>query len=307
MRAILLTLAAMSLTACIGTLDNTGGNNGSNNGSDNGSDIGPPLGQGSDMGGDGGGSATARDFFNNSVYVAIANTCGNAGCHSATTPGTNAPGFVNQTAPTTDDSAAWTTITGMTNVVGTFTTTAPILSIPAGAHYAKFTPAQVDTITQWLNLETAWRNTATGGTPQDYLADWSGCMQIQDFIDSGVAKAYARQVDTNQGYCENCHVNGQAQSYFIANPDPEKMFNAMTTYREYLSTYFTVDTASNSVVLNMAPYQLAANGGINGEHPKNWDPANNNGMQAMQQFLQLTMAHQNGTTAPACGPSTLMN
>jgi hypothetical protein len=277
-------------------------------GSDAGSDIGPPPGTGSDMGGDGGGSATARDFFNGNVYVAIANTCGASGCHSSTTPGTNAPGFVNPTAPTQDDSAAWTTITGLTNVVGQYTATAPILSIPNGAHYAKFTPTQVTAVTQWLSLELAWRSMETGGTPQtDFLADWSGCMQIDDFITAGVAKAYAKQVDTNQGYCENCHVNGQAQSYFIASPDPERMFTAMTTYREYLSTYFTVDTASSQVVVNMAPYQLAAEGGINGEHPKNWDPANNKGMDAMNTFFQLTMAHANGTTAPACGPSTLSN
>jgi hypothetical protein len=309
------TLAALSigLLACAGQLE--GGGAGGDD--DSGSDVQPPPGGGSDTGG--GGSATARDYFDANVYSILATTCGASSCHSATAPGANAPGYVNQTTPTQDPSAAWNTITGMTSVVGSFTSTAPLLAIPqTTSHYAKFTDDQVTTITDWLALESTWR-TASGGSGtigEDYMAVFSGCMQYTDFMTAGVATAFADQVNTNEGYCKQCHVNGQAQSYMIATPDAQNMFTAITTYREYESTFFTVNTGSNagsdegsdgsnSVIVNEVPFKLAADGGTNGEHPNNWNPTNNKGMTALKSFYELTIAHMNGTTAPACGKSTL--
>ena len=141
----------------------------------------------------------------------------------------------------------------------------------------------------------------------DLMAQWSGCMQLTDFTAQNVAKAWADEVETSQGYCQQCHVNGQAQSYFISAPGEAPQFNALTTYREYLSTYFTIDTTvtPNKVIVNTIPFKLAAGGGIDGQHPNNWSPTNNNGMTALNKFYDLTVAHLNGTTAPACGPSTL--
>jgi hypothetical protein len=215
---------------------------------------------------------------------------------------------VSATTPTQDGSAAWTMITGMSNVVGGFTATAPLVGIPTTtAHYATFSADEVTTITSWLSLEASWRNTSGGTTATDYMAQWSGCMQYTDFVTANVATAFAQQVNTNQGTCKQCHVNGQAQSYFIASPDSQAMFTAITTYREYLSTYFTVDTATNTIVINTVPFKLAANGGTNGAHPNNWNPTTNKGMTALTSFAQLTTAHLQGTTAPACGAPTLKN
>jgi hypothetical protein len=300
MRATVIALSmglAFGLAACAGEIsdDDSVGTGGS--------DTGPPVG-----GGGGGGSATARDYFNANVYPILASSCGASSCHSATTPGVNAPGYVNATTPTQDTSAAWTTITGMPSVVGAFTAAVPLLTIPTTtAHYATFTADQITTITDWLALEASWRSAAggSGTTAVDYMAQWTGCMQYTDFVTASVATAFAQQVNTNEGYCKQCHVNGQAQSYFLATPDSQNMFTTITTYREYLSTFFTIDTTTNTVVVNTIPFKLAAVGGTNGEHPNQWNALTNKGMTALTSFAKLTTAHLNGTTAPACGAPTL--
>lgn len=299
MRALVIMLS-LSLAACVGQIDGMGGGGGS--GGDDGSDTSPPVG-----GGSGGGSATARDYFNANVYSILSSTCGASGCHNASSPGTNAPGYVDQTTPTQDTMAAWTLITGMSNVVAGFTPTAPLLSVPANTgHYASFTADQSTTMTDWLALEASWRSAGGGGgTTVDYMAQWSGCMQYTDFMTANVASAFAQQVETNEGYCKQCHVNGQAQSYFLATPDSQNMFTAITTYREYMSTFFTVDTTTNTVVVNTIPFKLAADGGTNGEHPNNWNPTSNKGMTALTNFATLTTAHLQGTALPACGTPTL--
>ena len=292
---------AMGLAACVGGISDMSvpGEN---------DPVEPPPGSGTGTGtGSGGGSATARDYYNANVYPAVHNMCGGTTCHSQSAPGVNAPPFSSDVPPTTDDTAAWTLITGMSNIVGSYTATAPLLSIPqTTAHFAKFTNTQVTAITSWLSLETTWRNQGGGGTTVvDYLAQFTGCMRQADFDTANVAKAYAEQVNTSEGTCKQCHVNGQAQSYFIATPSSTNMYTAISSYREYLSTFFTVD--NKAVVLNMVPFTVAADGGPNGQHPKNWDATNNKGMQAMKKFYDLTMEHMNGTTLPACGNSTLTN
>jgi hypothetical protein len=297
MRATVVALSmglAIGLAACAGEISDDDSTIGT------GSDTGPPVG-----GGSGGGSATARVYFNANVYPIVSGACGTSGCHSSITPGANAPGYVNPTTPTQDGSAAWTTITGMPSVIGAFTPNVPLLSIPNGAHYATFTADQITTITDWLALEAAWRSDS-GGTPSvDYMAQWSGCMQYTDFMTANVATAFAQQVNTNEGYCKQCHVNGQAQSYFVATPSALNMFTTITTYREYLSTFFTIDTTTNTVVVNTVPFKLAADGGTNGEHPNQWNALTNKGMTALTKFATLTTEHLNGTTAPPCGVATL--
>lgn len=300
MRATVLALSmgiAIGLAACAGEIsddDSTGGTGGS--------DTGPVVG-----GGGGGGSATARDYFNANVYPILAKSCGASSCHSATSPGANAPGYVSATTPAQDNTTAWTVMTGTASVLGGFTATAPLITIPTTtAHYATFTADQVTSITDWLALEASWRSASgSGATPTDYMAQWSGCMQYTDFMTANVATAYAQQVNTTEGYCKQCHVNGQAQSYFVATPDAQNMFTTITTYREYLTTFFTIDTTTNTVVVNSIPFKLAAVGGTNGEHPNQWNPLTNKGMTALTSFAKLTTAHLNGTTAPACGAPTL--
>ena len=125
MRTTVLALSiglAIGLAACAGQI----GDDSIGTGTGSGSDSGPPVG-----GGGGGGNATARVYFNANVYSIVSTACGSSGCHSATTPGANAPGYVNQTTPLQDTSAAWNTITGMTNVVGAFTPNGPLLTIPS--------------------------------------------------------------------------------------------------------------------------------------------------------------------------------
>jgi len=299
MRATVLALSiglALGLVACAGQIsddDSTGGTGGS--------DTGPVVG-----GGGGGGSATARDYFNANVYPILAARCGSSGCHSSATPGANAPAYVSPTTPAQDNTTAWTVMTGTASVLAGFTATAPLITIPTTtAHYATFTADQITSITDWLALEASWRSAGGGTTAVDYMAKWSGCMQYTDFMTANVATAYAQQVNTTEGYCKQCHVNGQAQSYFVATPDAQNMFTTITTYREYLTTFFTIDTTTNTIVVNTIPFKLAAVGGTNGEHPNQWNPLTNKGMTALTNFAKLTTEHLNGTTAPACGAPTL--
>jgi len=307
MRALLLAaIATITLVGCVGELDTNGGT-GDDTGSGSGSGNPPPVGSGSGSAAD-----TARIYFNTNVYTFLSQTCGAAGCHNATTPGGGAPPFVNQTSPNSDDHAAWNTITGLSQVVGTFTSTAPILTVPgAGTHFAQFTSDQAQAITAWLGLEAAWRSAAgSGSTPVDLLAQWSGCMQLTDFNaadnNTGMAQAWANRVQTGNGdTCGNCHVNGTGTSYFIATPSPTNMFGTISTEREYLSTFFTIDTTKtpNQVVINTIPFKLASEGlSASGQHEEGWNPTNNEGMTALTDFYNATMAH---LTANACGPSTL--
>jgi hypothetical protein len=301
MRATLLAALAISLVACLGQLEPSNGGGGSGGGS--GTPVPPPPGGG---GGSGSGSAedTARIYFNENVYGMSVATCGASQCHNAQSPGANAPAWVSQTTPQSDGSAAWSLVTGMPSLVGTFTPSAGILTVPANGHFATWSATQITSITTWLQLEAQWRSAGSGSgtTATDYMGQWSGCMQLTDFQTAGVATAFANQVNTQEGVCEVCHVNGQAQSYFMANPDSTDMFNALTTYREYLSTYFTVNTTTKQVVVNTVPFQLAAKGGVDGQHPNNWNPTTNKAMTALQSFYTATAAHM---TAGGCAPSTL--
>jgi hypothetical protein len=239
------------------------------------------------------------------VYGILTVTCGASGCHNAQSPGPNAPAFVSQTTPQLDAFAAWTLITSMPAVVGSFGTNAAILSLPASGHDgATFRADQITTITNWLALERAWRTrgSGSGSGSVDLLAQWSGCMQLADFEAADVAPAFASIQTSDGGTCAVCH---SANSGFVVG-NASNVFASISDYREYLSEFFIVDTSAspNRIVVNTAYFELAAAGGVDGMHPT-WNPTNNAGMTALNEFYNLTLAHLDGTAAPACGPSTL--
>jgi hypothetical protein len=250
------------------------------------------------------------------------------GCHNATSPTNGAPGFVDTTPPSMDASKAWTTINGMNQIVGNWSSTVAIITTPSPTastpHYATYTASEAQAVTQWIALESAWRN--TGGTTQvDLLAQWSGCMQFADFQTANMENAWANMnaPDGNPaGTCKQCHANGDGASYFVAsteedvtpvNPTASVMFNYIATNRAYLSTFFTIDTTKtpNVVTYNLAPFKVAAEGlTASGAHPMGFDPTNGAGPQALMTFYQSTLTHlqafQAGNTT-ACAPSTLQN
>lgn len=314
MRALLLAAlasASMVATGCVGSLDTmpspTPGN---------------PTGSGSDMGGSasptpppppgstpgGQPSDTARLAFNTNVYPIISAKCTTGACHMVGNLGANAPGFVDPTTPNQDPNKAWMTVTS-TGVTGNFDTNALILKEGNNAgHFANYTTQEVQTITDWLNLESQWRNAQTGSgsgaAPADLMKQFSGCLTKTDFDTYNVATNWANNVNTTEGTCKKCHVNGTAN--MMATQQDQYMFNSITMYREYMMTFFRIDTTQNMVVVNTNAFQSAYYGGLDGQHPRNWtggDPGapntNNQGVQALQQWYtaaaQKLAAHQCGT------------
>jgi hypothetical protein len=314
MRAFLLAaVATVGLVGCVGGIDTTTGDpngSGSNGSGSNGSGS---NGSGSNTGsGSGSAADTARIAFNTDVYTTISNKCG--GCHKmGATASVQAPGFINPTTPATDDHAAYNTVTTTPQAVGDFSTNANILQLPLSGHQGtSYTATEKAAVTNWLNLEVAWRSSGpTGSQPLDLIAQWSGCMTQTDFDaasnNTGMAQAWANQVNTNEGVCKQCHVNGT--SNMIATPQNTYMFQLMSTDRNYLMTFFTIDTTAvpNKVMVNQTPFMIAASGlTASGQHPRGWNATQNNGMTALQDFYTKTMAHL--TASPStCGKPTLLN
>lgn len=255
--------------------------------------------------GSGSAADTARVDFNTNVYQTLANKCG--GCHSTTSMVSGAPHFVDTTLPSQDDHKAWMTVNGQSLVVGTWTTTAQVLTLPESGHQGtSYTTQEKSDITNWLNLEYQWRNASPGNQPVDLMAQWSGCLSQTDFDSANMSQAWANQVQSNEGVCKYCHVNGT--SNFMATVQSPYMFTTITTDRAYLATFFTIDTTvtPNKIVVNQTPFMTAASGlTASGQHPRGWgDGTNNNGMTALQQLYTLATAKLSGGT---CAPSTLTN
>lgn len=309
MRALLLAaLASVSMvaTGCVGSLDTTmpggggggsvGGGGGGGGGTGSGSDQPAPP-PGSTPGGQA--SDTARIAFNTNVYPIISAKCTTGACHMVGNLGPNAPGFVDPTTPNQDPNKAWMTATSPAlGLLGNYDTSALILHEGNNAgHFANYSTSEVATITNWLTLEGQWRNAQTGsgsgsGTTVDLMKQWSGCLTKTDFDTAQMATAWATQVNTSEGQCKQCHVNGTGN--MMATPQDQYMFNAISMYRAYEMTFFQVDTTQNKVVMNTTAFETAYDGGLDGEHPRNWtggaptpDNTNNAGIQALTQWYQL--------------------
>ncbi|HTR52042.1 MAG TPA: hypothetical protein VMJ10_15120 [Kofleriaceae bacterium] len=290
MRASLLAaITTAGLVGCVGQLDWDGSPN--------------PRGSG---GGSGSAADTARLAFENNVYPTLAAKCGSSGCHLDTAPGPdNAPRFFDATDPTTDSNhTAYKTIVGLDSVVGGFTSTAPILAVPEDGHKASYTADEIAQIINWLALELAWRD--AGGTPPvDLMAEFSGCLTLTDFDTANMSTSWAQNIETSEGYCRQCHVN--ATAHMIATPQDQYMFDQITTDREVMSTFFMVDTTQtpNKVIVNTAPFKLAAAGlTASGQHPRGWNATDNPGMTALQQWYAA--AESDLTASPStCSASTL--
>jgi hypothetical protein len=236
----------------------------------------------------------------------LAAKCGSSSCHLSSAPGAGAPPFFNATDPTTDSThTAYNTVVGLDSVIGGFTSTAPILSIPQGSHFASYSPAEISAITNWLALELAWRDAGSGSQPVDLMAQFSGCLTLTDFDSYKMSTSWAQNIETNEGYCKQCHVN--ATAHMIATPQDQYMFDEITQDRAVMSTFFTVDTTQtpNKVIINQTPFMLAASGLTpSGQHTKGWNATNNPGMDALQQWYTAAEGYLTATPT-TCTPSTL--
>lgn len=319
MRAVLLAaIASMGLIGCVGQLDDMG---------TNGNPTGPV----------GGGTnpnptpnSQAKSMFDQNVYPIISSKtatsgCALSGCHMVG----NNPGSTQFVAATAAD--GYGTATSYQALVGNFTTTsAGILTKVAAGHNGRvFSSAEQKAITDWLNQEVLERGqggTGSGGTTTEspgaatarLMNEWSACMNITDFNTANMATAWG-QMQTNGGSrCESCHVTGGYGMIVtqIAETTPTGgpgLFTTIATNKYYMIPYFTVDLTKPSVgptgagkmgqvIINTTSFEgVARQQPPHTEHPT-FNPDTNQGMTALKQFYDLTMAK---VTAGGCGTTKL--
>jgi hypothetical protein len=315
MRAVLLAaIASMGLVGCVGQLDQMG--------------TPPPGSVGSGTNPNPTPNSMAKQMFDQNVYPIIssktaASGCGMAGCHMVG----NSPGSTQFVAADTTDGYA--TATSYQALVGNFApSSAGILTqIAAGHNGRTYSAAEQQAITDWLNQEVTERasgtGTGSGGTTTEspgqatarLMNEWSACMNITDFNSANMAQAWG-QMQTNQGSrCESCHSTGGYGMIVtqVAESDPAGgppgLFTTIATNKYYMIQYFSVDLTQpgtggkmGKVIINHTSFEGVANRQPpHTEHPT-FNADNNQGMQALQQFYDLTMAK---VQAGGCGMTKL--
>jgi len=257
---------------------------------------------------DGGTTTTAKKGKEN--YIANVHTivmrCSGAGCHSQASV-TGMYGFA-----LTDAGASYEEVIKLPTLTGTYTeASAPLFSKIAGGHHAiTFTATDKSKINAWFAQELADRNSGGGGTPPPPIIDaaaklreWSGCMKQADFNTAQMTQKWGLFAANNAQRCVNCHQAG-AFAFMSGNgTDATVFFTTITTQKDLMLKYFTVD-AMGLVVINNAAFQnagVALPAGGNSNHPS-FNPTTNVGMEALLAFYNLAKAQQ---TANTCDPPRL--
>lgn len=314
MRALLAAIASMGLIGCVGELDTTGTGGGGGTGG----------GTGDGTGGGGGGSTTseAKRMYDEDVFPIMTAKC--VACHAAAGPVGNLSGFV---APSV--STAHATIIGFTSVVGSYAPTAApvLLKVEPGHQGVTYTQTETDLITGWLNQEVIEQNGGGGGgtgsgtgsgtqseTPaqatQRVMAAWSACMTKTNFDDANMANAWGNLTANNNQRCSNCHASGDGG--FLATVDSTLFFDVISSNKYYMLQYFIVklDLANldnSKIEINTQSFLGVSNGqDPHREHPR-FNATTNNGMTALKEFYDTTMAAQLAAGDAGCGPSKLTN
>ncbi|MBA3396342.1 MAG: hypothetical protein H0T89_27170 [Deltaproteobacteria bacterium] len=131
------------------------------------------------------------------------------------------------------------------------------------------------------------------GTPGEVsaalLAEWSGCMSLENFTATMMSPAWANLVSTGGQTCSNCHSSGEYG--FVANPVDGVMFDMIATKRFYLQQFFVVDFTTGlsaaKVVVNRANINNVATAQPpHAQHPT--FPVMNPGMSALDNFYERT-------------------
>jgi len=262
---------------------------------------------------DAGTTTTAKQGKQNYIanVHAITMRCSGAGCHAQ--PGvTGMYGFA-----VTDAGAAYDQIIALPTLVGTYTqASAPFITKVGTAatpihNGMVYSAADLSKINAWFAQELADRNTGGGGgTPPPPLVDaaaklreFSGCMKQADFNTAQMTQKWGLLAANNAQRCVNCHQAG-AFAFMSGNgTDATQFFTTITTQKDLMLKYFTVD-AMGLVIINNAAFQnagVALPAGGNSNHPA-FNPTTNVGMDALLAFYNLAKAHQ---TAATCDPPRL--
>jgi len=176
-----------------------------------------------------------------------------------------------------------------------------------------WTDDQKATITDWLLAEADERGistqpppdpgTTTPTTSREALAQWSACMNIDDWNSSQVY-TWA-QKGSERGQCMSCH--NQGAGGFYASNDPNQMY-MMNQYEIFITTFFTAAPKSVTdpsqgyqVLVNEEKIRLKSN---TVGHPS-FNPDGGNQMQYLYDFYNLTQARLAAGQCPPAGfPTT---
>ncbi len=272
-------VALLAATGCVGDVVD-GGMTGDDDGS------------GSNMGGE------AEQMYKTTVHTIVLAKCGQAACHGQTTV-TGMYGFA-----IADADSSYQQITATPTLTGTYTVASAGLVTKikqAGGHNAVvYTPSDEAAIGAWLAKEAQERTGGGQPPPVDPIAkinEWSGCMKLADFETAEMAEAWNVLASVQNQRCANCHQAG-LDTFLSGTGDATIFFNGLTSQRDFLLKYFTVD-AMGQVVINTA--SMANAGTTLPGHPR-FNPTDNIGMTALNAFYTLVKAHQ---TAATCDPPRL--
>jgi hypothetical protein len=219
---------------------------------------------------------TARQLFDRDVYPVLDKKCGNAGCHSERDIPNSA--FVDDVA-----TEGYVRAVADPKLVAGFTAQAPILTKISAGHFSTYSDGEVTKITKWLAKEVDER-----GQTRDLLREWSGCMNLSDFIARGMAPATGNALANNAGTCKACHALGEYKH--IATDQPGLFFDTITTNRTYLGQYFTVDPSNTKVIVNEENFREVGEAlAPHTTHPT-FDSIDGEHMIVLRNFYDMTLA-----------------
>jgi hypothetical protein len=242
----------------------------------------------------------ARTQYTQNVHPIMARCQGTA-CHSLDAPASSAIGkyYVPDAAQT------YIEITNAPSIVGGYESIAPIITkIDAGHQGVSYSGADRTAITAWLAAETRERaDDPTQPPPVDplkLLQEWSACMTLENFTAAQMPQRFGGLISTDQRACRNCHNDGAFG--FTTSLSAQLYFNLVATSKSQNLKYFSV--ANGKVVINMGALTNA--GTVLANHPP-FDPVNNLGMPALQQFYDLTETARLEAGDLGCGEPKLIN
>jgi len=229
-------------------------------------------------------TSTARALYKANVAPIVEATCSPGGaCHTS-----QDPAFVNL-----DREAAYDTVSLHQDRLfnGYDAATASLLNNGiGGAHQgANYSADDIVAIEAWLAQEKLDSDAGGGGQTVSALAEWSGCMNLDDWNNEGVAGAWANKNADNQGRCEACHNLGA--DGFMASDDSTRVFESITQSPALMPSYFTLNATATSVVINRSRLEGVGN---------QLSPHENHGafsvdggaMDALQRFYDLTVSRK---------------
>jgi hypothetical protein len=252
---------------------------------------------------------SAKPDFVAKVATVLTMKCGLPACHGGT--GTSPLKFVGA-----NNDATYDLVTGYSNrLLADFdkANAQLVTKVTAGHYGVTYAGTETTDIGSWIDLEKAAR--ATGGNQpatgpaaiaKQLIEEWSGCMDLNDWNQEGVAAAWANR-NTGSGQCIACHVNNQGN--FLADELSQRVFDLLTTRLDtktkapVMEGYFvadvTTDPANPKIAINRAKLDRAATGVA--QHPT--FNVEGNAYTRLTNFYNKTMARK---TAGTCAPKRLV-